>query len=113
MMIYLIILYRGIKIALACPTIFGTLLAFGITFSIILQAFVNTAVAAGLMPVTGQTLPMVSMGGTSIWFTCIMFGMLQSIARGDKKIDIVQEEKLVENTEEKIEENICMEELLA
>ena len=113
MMIYLIILYRGIKIALACPTIFGTLLAFGITFSIILQAFINTAVAAGLMPVTGQTLPMVSMGGTSIWFTCIMFGMLQSIARGDKKIDIVQEEKLVENTEEKIEENICMEEVLA
>ncbi|GAB6278210.1 MAG: FtsW/RodA/SpoVE family cell cycle protein [Lentimicrobium sp.] len=111
MFIYLIILYRGIRIALACPTIFGTLLAFGITFSIIVQAFVNMAVACGLIPVTGQTLPMISMGGTSIWFTCIMFGMLQSIAKGDKKIDNIQEQHSEENSKEiedaeEIEENV-------
>lgn len=92
-LIYLILLFRGIHISLTSKTVFGALLAFGITFSIVFQALINMAVAVGIAPVTGQTLPMLSMGGTSIWFTCISLGMLQSIARGkNSTLEIPAEE---------------------
>lgn len=81
-LLYLILLYRGIAIAVRSNTVFSSLLAFGITFSIMVNAYVNMAVAVGIGPVTGQTLPLMSMGGTSVWFTCLMLGMLQSVARG-------------------------------
>jgi cell division protein FtsW len=84
--IYLFLLYRCIKIAKKAPRAFGTLLAAGLSFSLIIQAFVNMAVAVGLGPVTGVTLPLVSMGGTSILFTSIAFGIILSVSRDNEKV---------------------------
>jgi cell division protein FtsW len=90
LLLYLILLYRGIAIALRSNTIFSSLLAFGITFSILVNAYVNMMVALGIGPVTGQTLPLMSMGGTSLLFTCVMLGMLQSVARGGDAPDTIE-----------------------
>lgn len=79
--LYLILLYRGIRISLKCPKTFGSLLAIGLSLSLVFQALINMAVAVNLLPVTGQPLPMVSMGGTSIWFTCIAIGIILSVSR--------------------------------
>jgi len=81
-LLYLMLLYRSIKIAANCPRTFGSLLAIGIGFSLVFQAMINMAVAVNLVPVTGQSLPMVSMGGTSIWFTCLAVGMILSVSAG-------------------------------
>lgn len=80
-LLYLILLFRGVRITLKSPTQFAGLVAFGLTFSIVFQAFVNMAVAVNLFPVTGQPLPLVSMGGTSILFTSVSIGILLSISR--------------------------------
>ncbi len=79
--LYLILLFRGLRIAHKSTSTFGTLLAFGCMFSLIFQAFINMAVAVNLFPVTGQPLPLLSMGGTSIWFTSIAIGMILSVSR--------------------------------
>lgn len=85
-MLYLILFFRGIKIAKNAETTFGTLLAIGLSFSLVFQAMINMAVAVNLFPVTGQPLPLVSMGGTSIWFTCLAIGVILSVSRtGDKE----------------------------
>lgn len=81
-LLYLMLLFRSIKIAANCPRTFGSLLAIGIGFSLVFQAMINMAVAVNLVPVTGQTLPMVSMGGTSIWFTCLAVGIILSVSAG-------------------------------
>ncbi len=81
MAIYLFLLYRCIKIATKAPKAFGTLLAAGLSFSLTIQAFANMAVAVGLGPVTGVPLPFVSMGGTSILFTSMAFGIILSVSR--------------------------------
>lgn len=81
LMLYIILLYRAVRIAGRCERTFGSLLAIGISFSLVFQAMINMAVAVNLLPVTGQSLPMVSMGGTSIWFTCIAIGILLSVSR--------------------------------
>jgi cell division protein FtsW len=83
--LYLILLFRGLRIVHKGTTIFGTLLAFGCMFSLIFQAFINMAVAVNLFPVTGQPLPLLSMGGTSIWFTSIAIGMILSVSRSLKE----------------------------
>lgn len=82
LMLYLIIFFRVIKIAWAAENEFAMLLAFGLGFSIVFQAFINMAVSVNLIPVTGQPLPMISMGGTSSLFTGIAFGMILSVSRG-------------------------------
>jgi cell division protein FtsW len=64
---------------------FGTLLAVGCTFSLVFQAMINMAVAVNLFPVTGQPLPMLSMGGTSIWFTSLAIGIVLSVSRQVEK----------------------------
>jgi cell division protein FtsW len=79
--IYLFLLYRCIKIDTKAPKAFGTLLAAGLSFSLTIQAFANMAVAVGLGPVTGIPLPFVSMGGTSILFTSVAFGIILSVSR--------------------------------
>jgi cell division protein FtsW len=84
--IYLFLLYRCIKIATKAPRAFGTLLAAGLSFSLTIQAFVNMAVAVGLGPVTGVPLPFVSMGGTSILFTSVAFGIILSVSSDNDKI---------------------------
>lgn len=83
LLLYLILFLRAVKIARACQRDFGTLLVLGLSFLIVCQAFTNMAVAVNLMPVTGQPLPLVSMGGTSIWFTCLAIGMILSVSRDD------------------------------
>jgi cell division protein FtsW len=79
--LYLFLLYRCIKIVTKAPKAFGALLAAGLSFSLTIQAFANMAVAVGLGPVTGVPLPLVSMGGTSILFTSVAFGIILSVSR--------------------------------
>ncbi|HEX8517796.1 MAG TPA: FtsW/RodA/SpoVE family cell cycle protein [Bacteroidia bacterium] len=79
--LYVILLFRGIRIANNSEKTFGSLLAVGLTFSLVFQAMINMAVAVNLFPVTGQPLPLVSMGGTSIWFTSIAIGIILSVSR--------------------------------
>lgn len=79
--LYLMLLYRCVLIVTASPKAFGALLAAGLSFSLTIQAFANMAVAVGLGPVTGVPLPLVSMGGTSILFTSVAFGIILSVSR--------------------------------
>jgi cell division protein FtsW len=80
-MLYLVLLYRCVRIVTQSPKAFGALLAAGLSFSLTIQAFANMAVAVGLGPVTGVPLPLVSMGGTSMIFTSIAFGIILSVSR--------------------------------
>jgi cell division protein FtsW len=89
--LYMILLYRGIKILRDNDKPFGGLVAIGLSFSLVFQALVNMAVAVNLFPVTGQPLPLISMGGTSIWFTMIALGIILSVSRS---IEDKGEEKL-------------------
>jgi cell division protein FtsW len=99
--IYLFLLYRCIKIVTKAPKAFGALLAAGLSFSLTIQAFANMAVAVGLGPVTGVPLPFISMGGTSMLFTSIAFGIILSVSRDieDPKKIVVGEIKEVGNME--------------
>lgn len=90
LLLYLLLLFRSIKVAVKSTKIFSSLLVIGLAFGIAFQAFSNMAVAVGIFPVTGQPLPMVSMGGTSIWFTALSIGIILSVSRevmGDKNDD--------------------------
>jgi cell division protein FtsW len=80
-LMYLILFFRSIKIARKCKKLFSTLLVIGLSSGLVLQAFSNMAVAVGIFPVTGQPLPMVSLGGTSLWFTAISIGIILSVSR--------------------------------
>lgn len=81
MFIYLVFLYRCIRIFKKCPYAFGAFLALGLSFTLAIQAVANMAVTVNLFPVTGVTLPLVSMGGTSFIFTCLAVGIILSVAR--------------------------------
>jgi len=81
MFIYLVFLYRCIRIFKRCPFAFGAFLALGLSFTLAIQAVANMAVTVNLFPVTGVTLPLVSMGGTSFIFTCLAIGIILSVAR--------------------------------
>ena len=82
-LLYLILLLRAMRVAAASPKPFGALTAAGLGLMVVMQAFVNMAVAVNLVPVTGQPLPLVSMGGTSIWFTCLAIGIIISVSRAN------------------------------
>jgi cell division protein FtsW len=77
---YLVLFITGIMVAKKAKDRFGQLLAFGITISIVLDAFVNVAVTTGILPTTGLPLPFISYGGTSLIFLCISVGILINIA---------------------------------
>ena len=77
---YLILFYRALRIAIKITSVFGGLLCVGLMFSLVFQAFINMLVSVGVLPVTGQTLPLISMGGTSILFTCITVGIILSVS---------------------------------
>jgi cell division protein FtsW len=79
--IYLVFLYRCIRLFKKCPYAFGAFLALGLSFTLAIQAIANMAVTVNLFPVTGVTLPLVSMGGTSFIFTCLAIGIVLSVAR--------------------------------
>jgi len=86
-LLYFIIFYRGIRIVTRSPGTFSAFLSLGVSFSQVFQAFIGMAVAVNIFPVTGQALPLVSMGGTSIWFTSIAIGIILSVSRETEKND--------------------------
>jgi cell division protein FtsW len=81
--LYLVLLYRGMLAVAKSNNAFGGLLSAGLSFLLAIQAMLNMAVAVGLVPVTGQPLPLISMGGTSLLFTGISFGIILSVSRGE------------------------------
>ncbi len=88
MLMYLIIMFRGMGIAASSTTAFGGLLAIGLSFSLAFQGLVNMAVAVGIFPVTGLPLPFISMGGTSFIFTGFSLGIINSVYRGNQKANV-------------------------
>jgi len=86
-LLYFILLFRIFVVIRKTTTIFGTLLVVGVGCPIIFQAAINMAVATNLFPVTGQTLPLVSSGGTSIWMTCFALGMILSVSASKEETE--------------------------
>jgi cell division protein FtsW len=85
--IYLVFLYRSIRLFKKCPYAFGAFLALGLSFTLVIQAMANMAVNVNLFPVTGVTLPLVSMGGSSFLFTCLSIGIILSVARNVEQLE--------------------------
>ncbi|MEN8703508.1 MAG: FtsW/RodA/SpoVE family cell cycle protein [Polaribacter sp.] len=86
-LIYFLLLFRIFVVIRKTATIFGTLLVIGVGCPIIFQAIINMAVATNLFPVTGQTLPLISSGGTSIWMTCFALGMILSVSASKQETE--------------------------
>jgi cell division protein FtsW len=83
--LYIILLHRGMKAAYNSERAFGGLLSAGLSFDLVCQAMVNMGVVVGLGPITGQPLPLVSMGGTAMVFTGISIGIILSVSRGEQE----------------------------
>ena len=113
MFLYLLLFFRFIINAQKAPTLFGKLLVIGLGFPIVFQALINMAVAVELLPVTGQTLPLVSSGGTSIWMTCVAIGVILSVTKKEEEVALDEEEKIKRETALKriIDREIEIEEL--
>jgi len=101
MSLYLFLLFRIVVIAHKATSVFGKLLAIGVGTPIVFMALINMAVAVELFPVTGQNLPLLSSGGTSIWMTCLALGMVLSVSV--KREKIVQESRSEETEENPLE----------
>ena len=86
-LIYLLFLFRSIRIFQRCPFAFGAFLAIALSFTLVIQAMVNMAVTVDIFPTTGVTLPLVSMGGSSLWFTCFAIGIILSVARNVEQME--------------------------
>ncbi len=95
--LFLGLLFRLVIIATKSTTIFGTLLCLGVGLPIIFQAMINMGVAVGLFPVTGQPLPLISTGGTSIWMTCFAIGIVLSVSASDKEVAVKKQKETLEN----------------
>lgn len=91
--IYLLLLFRFIIAAHKSNSLFGKLVVVGLGFPIVFQALINMAVAVELLPVTGQTLPLISSGGSSVWMTCIAIGIILSVTKKEEEIAAELEEK--------------------
>jgi cell division protein FtsW len=109
LMLYMMLVIRTIRMVNKSPKAFGSMLAMGLTLSITIQAFAHIAVNVNLMPVTGLTLPFVSLGGTSLMFTGISLGIVLSVSRQiekstekEKKVDLDEDKK---GNKPKTEEN--------
>jgi len=89
---YSILFIRFVIVSYKAPTLFGKLLVVGLGFPIIFQAFINMGVAVELLPTTGQTLPLISSGGTSIWMTCAAIGIILNVTK--KEEELAEEEKI-------------------
>jgi hypothetical protein len=79
--LYLLFLWRSIVLFRRCPYAFGAFLAIGLSFTLVFQAMLNMAVGVNLVPVTGLTLPLISMGGSSVWFTSLTIGIVLSVSK--------------------------------
>lgn len=97
--LYLILLFRAGQIATKCTSVFSAILVIGLSLMIVIQTFVNMSVATSLIPVTGQPLPLISRGGTSILIICIYFGIILGITRQINDGQVFEEEpEIVEDT---------------
>src|SRR5690606_13649895 len=103
--LYMWLLFRIVIVAQKADTIFGKLLVLGVGLPIIFQALINMPVAVELFPVTGQTLPLISSGGTSIWMTCLAIGIILSVSAKREEIK-EQQEYMEENPLEILSETI-------
>jgi len=104
LLIYLLFLFRSIKLFQRCPYAFGAFLAVALSFTLVIQALVNMAVNVNLFPTTGVTLPLVSMGGSSLLFTCFSIGIILSVARNVEQAEGRNAELATQQTEEEVEE---------
>lgn len=95
MFIYLLFLYRCIRVYRKCPFAFGAFLALALSFTIVIQAIANMGVAVNAFPNTGVTLPLVSMGGSSFLFTCLSIGIVLSVARNVEQLEGKNQEVVV------------------
>jgi cell division protein FtsW len=84
--IYLLLLFRFVVAAHKANSLFGKLVVIGLGFPIVFQAIINMAVSVELLPVTGQTLPLISSGGSSVWMTCIAIGIILSVTKKEEEI---------------------------
>lgn len=84
--LYLMLFIRFVIASYKAPTMFGKLVVVGLGFPIIFQAFINMGVAVELLPTTGQTLPLISSGGTSIWMTCAAIGIILNVTKKEEEI---------------------------
>jgi cell division protein FtsW len=98
--LYLILLFRAGRIAMSCSSVFPAILVIGLSLMIVIQTFVNMSVATSLIPVTGQPLPLISRGGTSILITCIYFGIILGITRQIKSENELIDDSYVPNEEQ-------------
>ena len=90
---YFLLLFRIFIAAKKAGTVFGTLLVIAVGIPIVFQAMINMAVATNLLPVTGQTLPLISSGGTSIWMTCLALGIVLSVSAAQDVTETQLEEE--------------------
>ncbi|MCK5781697.1 MAG: FtsW/RodA/SpoVE family cell cycle protein [Flavobacteriales bacterium] len=99
--LYFVLMYRMVIISRKAPTIFGSLLVIALGIPIVLQALMNMSVAVGLMPVTGQPLPLISSGGTSIWMIAAAIGMIISVSRETQELEEKEAEgmSVIENAD--------------
>ena len=101
--LYLLLLFRFVIAAHKANSMFGKLVVVGLGFPIVFQAIINMAVAVELLPVTGQTLPLISSGGSSIWMTCIAIGIILSVTKKEDEIaQELQEKQLREDALQKL-----------
>lgn len=91
--VYLAFLFRCIRLFRKCPFAFGAFLALALSFTLVIQALTNMAVNVNLFPVTGVTLPLVSMGGSSFMFTCAAIGIILSVANNVEELENQENEK--------------------
>ncbi len=103
LLIYLLFLGRSIRIFRKCPYAFGAFLAVALSFTLVIQALVNMAVNVNILPTTGVTLPLVSMGGSSLFFTCAAIGIILSVARNVEQAEGKSFELATQQTEEAID----------
>lgn len=106
LLLYIILLHRAVVIVTKIPQTFGAFLTIGVVFSLVLQAMINMAVNVDVLPVTGQPLPLVSMGGTSIWFTSLSIGIVLSVS---KEVESKEKEKSEKTKSETSEHDITPE----
>jgi len=105
MFLYIMLFIRFLIASHKANTLFGKLLVVGLGFPIVFQALINMAVAVELLPVTGQTLPLISSGGSSIWMTCVSLGIILSVTKKDEEIaqEILEKAKREEALQRLIE----------
>ena len=110
--VYMLLFFRFIVCAHKASSFYGKLLIIGLGFPIIFQALINMGVAVELLPVTGQTLPLISSGGTSIWMTCAAIGVILSVSKKDEEVaaDMQEAEKRNEALQRIIDKEIQLEE---